>query len=238
VTSPGSPPPPKPGWWAVISQNQVSSAVVAGLILAAFFAIVHGIAGSSNSAPPPHFQQPPASASSRPSPQGSVTPTTSITPAQSPSPAPAATFQTVPLGVLCNEDGVQTDNFETSCTVNNGSIPVGSNLFTWAFTLSISGIQQHAVLNFPRTTCRSLKLHFAYNNQMQNSFPGITFTVAVLQTSGRPVQATVGNGYVRSLKAQLNGGPWTIQVSADQPGSGLELYMNGSAVCSTSTGEP
>jgi hypothetical protein len=122
--------------------------------------------------------------------------------------------------------------------VNNGSVSVGPNLFQWAFTLSLSGIQQHTVLSFPRTTCRSLKLRFAYNNQMRNSFPGITFTVAVLQTSGRPVEATVGNGYVRSLKAQLNGGPWAIQVSADQPGSGLELYMNGSAVCSTSTGEP
>jgi hypothetical protein len=240
VTPPESGPPSKPGWWTVISHHPLWATVIAGIILAALGAVAHSVAGTwkTNSAPPPHSRQSPTGPSSGGPATRSATPTTSITPTQFPSPAPSETFQTVQLGVLCNEDGVQTDNFETTCMVNNGNLSIGSNIFPWAVTLSLNGIQQHTVLNFPTTTCRSLRLRFAYNEQLANSFPGITFTAAVLQTNGPPAEATVGYGYVRSFTARLNGGPWAIQVTADEPGSGLELFMNGSADCSTSTGEP
>jgi hypothetical protein len=215
--------------------------VMGGIILAALVAVAHGVAGKTNSTLPPHSGQSPSGPSAgsgtrSAAPTRSINPT--ITPSQSPSPLRSETFQTVQFGVLCNEDGVQTNNFETSCMVNNGYLAIGSKIFTWAVTLSLSGIQQHTVVDFPRTTCRSLTLRFAYNEQLASSFPGITFTVAVLQTSGPPAEATVGYGYVRSFAARLSGGPWAIQVTADEPGSGLELFMNGSAECSTGTGEP
>jgi hypothetical protein len=248
VTSPKPAPPSKPGWWTAISHHPLwagtMATVLGGIILAALFAVAHGVTGTgkTNSTLPPHSRQSPSgprgggSGTRSAAPKRSITPT--ITPTQSPSPVQSETLQTVQFGVLCNEDGVQTNNFETSCVVNNGNLAIGSNIFTWAVTLSLSGIQQHTVVDFPRTTCRSLTLRFAYTEQLATSFPGITFTVAVLQTSGPPAEATVGYGYVRSFTARLSGGPWAIQVTADEPGSGLELFMNGSAKCSTGTGEP
>jgi len=247
VTSPESGQPSKPGWWTTISHHPLwagtMAILLAGIIIPALHLIIHDVTGiwKTNSAPPRHSHHSPSSSSSRRSSTSSAAPKTPITPTITPAvsgPAQSKTFQTVQFGVLCNEAGVQTNNFETTCMVNNGYLAVGSAIFPWAVTLSLSGIQQHLVFDFPRTTCRKLTLQFAYNEQLASSFPGITFTVAVLQTNGPPAEATVGYGYVRSFSARLNGGPWGIQVTADEPGSGLELFMNGSADCSTSTGEP
>jgi hypothetical protein len=124
-----------------------------------------------------------------------------------------------------------------SCMVDNGSAAIGSKLFGWA-AIAVSGGQgQVTVLSFPNTTCRQLTLKYGFNSRSGNVDPGLRITVMVLQTSEPLSQSSAKYDQLRSMTIPLDGGPWQIQMTANQPGGGTHVYINGSAVCSTSTGE-
>jgi hypothetical protein len=92
-------------------------------------------------------------------------------------------------------------------------------------------------LSFPSTTCRNLSLRFAIggNDEMPSEL-GITVTVV----SQGSQSAVAKPDQLGTLKTNLSGGPFEIDVSASMPnlnnGSGWELLLDGSASCSTNTG--
>ena len=98
-------------------------------------------------------------------------------------------------------------------------------------------------MTFPPTTCRSLTLHVGFNAKLDGPSgggvdPGLRITVAVAQSgSASPKSVTAKSDEVGTLFVKLNGGPWNISTSANEPtGGSWDIYLNGYASCTNSTG--
>jgi hypothetical protein len=162
------------------------------------------------------------------------------TPGHSATPTPSQDvhYEQVPLGVLCNSNNVTTNfNFESNCQVDSGTVQLGSQVFTYAAD-AVVNIQSRPVMSFPNTTCRRLKLQFGFNNE-DGPMAGLTMTVSVVQSPPLgPKQATVAINQLGKLSVKLDGGPWDIDTVSNIPvGGNWDIYMNGSASCSTNNGE-
>jgi len=221
--------------WKLLSQNQFLAALIAGLLVVGIVGLVHVLTSNANS-------RPTGGSTGSPIPHTS-TPTTSPSPTASPSSSlPQAQSVTVPLGELCNEPNTNDpDIADGSCKVDNGAASIGSRLFTWAAMAVTPGQTRQQVLSFPGpTTCTQLTLQFGFSTDSGTQVPGLMITITVEQTSGS-AELSVANDQLRTLTVRLDGGPWQIYIAANQSSPqviDMPVYMNGSAVCSTSTGEP
>jgi hypothetical protein len=68
--------------------------------------------------------------------------------------------------------------------------------------------------------------------------PGLRITVTVAQSgSASPKSVTAKSDEVDTLFVKLNGGPWNISTTANEPtGGSWDIYLNGYASCTNSTG--
>lgn len=136
----------------------------------------------------------------------------------------------VPLARLCVAQGAIVGG--DGC--QGGDIQVASNLFIYA----IEGNgdlnkppQYGTIINFPATTCRSLSLNMALDSN--NSKPGDTAFVQVIETSLAPQLVTVSQGAVTTFNVNLDGGPFLVQNSSSAPDY---VFYNGTGSCWSSSG--
>ena len=173
----------------------------------------------------------------------SLSPTHDASRPQAPpsTPSPTATYQRVPFTVLCNASGVSTNG------LNGCGAPivdqVGDHVETWAATADATIQSEPPVMTFPETTCRSLVLTVGFNAKLDapgggEVDPGLRITVTVTQSgSATPKSITAKSDEVDTLFVTLNGGPWSISTTANEPtGGSWNIYLNGYASCTNSTG--
>jgi hypothetical protein len=144
------------------------------------------------------------------------------------------TYSRVLFAVLCSNTNATTNNF-TDCSPDEFTAQIGEHVYAFSANApTIDNVQQAIV--FPATTCRSLDLRFGI--PPQGDLPaGLRITVSVVQSGLAPQFATVAPNQLGRLKASLSGGAWDIDTVANMPVSGAyDLYMDGNANCSTSTG--
>ena len=118
----------------------------------------------------------------------------------------------VPLANLCNEDTskVFVDNTD-SCQTQ--TVQVGGTVFTYLINADPPAPPQYEqdVTVAARTSCRSISLQWALDNNAQ---PSDTAQVEVVQASADPQTAKVAQGRIGSKTMKLDGGPWDLNLSS------------------------
>jgi hypothetical protein len=210
--------------WAVLTALGTIALVVIGIITIAIMRSSTGEAGKNSDTPTPLTSPSHATvqSSSSPSPTHSTL-------------RPAFSYKDVPLTVLCYSDGA-TENFYSGCGSGLASAEYGSRVYTFVADAPTIDSNQ-TQLSFPKTTCRSLRLTFGI--QPQDGAPaGLKVTVSVVQSDAPPTYSSVTRNHIGRLITKLRGGPWDIDTVANMPVTGAwDLLMNGSASCSTTSGE-
>jgi hypothetical protein len=118
----------------------------------------------------------------------------------------------VPLANLCNEDTskVFVDNTD-GCQTQ--TVQVGGTVFTYLIEADPPAPPQYEqdVTVAARTSCRSISLQWALDNNAQ---PSDTAQVEVVQASADPQTAKVAQGRIGSKTMKLDGGPWDLNLSS------------------------
>jgi hypothetical protein len=118
----------------------------------------------------------------------------------------------VPLANLCNEDTskVFVDNTD-GCQTQ--TVQVGGTVFTYLIDADPPAPPQYEqdVTVAARTSCRSISLQWALDNNAQ---PSDTAQVEVVQASADPQTAKVAQGRIGSKTMKLDGGPWDLNLSS------------------------
>jgi hypothetical protein len=132
----------------------------------------------------------------------------------------------VPLTNLCNEDSSKvfvdnTDGCQTS------TVQVGGTVFTYLIDADPPAPPQYEqdVTVAARTSCRSISLQWALDNNAQ---PSDTAQVEVVQASADPQTASVAQGRIGSKTMKLDGGPWDLNLSSTNSDN---EYANASLSC-------
>lgn len=135
----------------------------------------------------------------------------------------------VPLETLCLARGA----FIGGDGCQGGDIQVALNLFVYA----IEGNgnlnkppQYETIISFPSSTCRSLSLQISLDSN--NSKPGDTAFVQVIETSLAPQHVTVSQGAVTTFDVNLDGGPFMVQNSSNFSDY---IFYGGSGSCWSSS---
>jgi hypothetical protein len=216
--------------WAVLTTLGTLALVVIGIITLIIMKSSAGRTDKGSATSPPPTHSPKATVRATSSSSNSVP-----SPTRSSPPKPSPIYKNVPLEVLCNADGA-TDNFYSGCY--SGQITAEFNERVYTFAADASTIDStQTQLSFPRTTCRSLRLVFGL--QPQDDAPaGLKLTVSVIQSDAPPTSLVVTGRNLGRLVTKLAGGPWDIDTVANMPVVGAwDLLMDGSASCSTASGE-
>jgi hypothetical protein len=212
--------------WSVTMIGGLITAVIGGVIVA--LVLGGGSSGGPTSSPSRSrtSTSAPSPSESLPQPSASVTGFSSL-PEQ---------YMPVSLAQLCGAPGASSQ-FD-SCGPSDGITQIGSQVFPY---MAISPVYNDTpeVMTFPKTTCRSLTLKFAFSASEDNTVRALTNTVSVAQTAVGPKQATVSSNQVGTLTVKLDGGPWAIDAAANAPapGGNWAIFLSGSAMCLTSNGE-
>ena len=118
----------------------------------------------------------------------------------------------VPLANLCNEDTskVFVDNTD-GCQTQ--TVQVGGTVFTYLIDADPPAPPQYEqdVTVAARTSCRSISLQWALDNNAQ---PSDIAQVEVVQASADPQTAKVAQGRIGSKTMKLDGGPWDLNLSS------------------------
>ena len=118
----------------------------------------------------------------------------------------------VPLTNLCNEDSskVFVDNTD-GCQTQ--TVQVGGTVFTYLIQADPPAPPDYEqdVTVAARTSCRSISLQWALDNNAQ---PSDIAQVEVVQASADPQTATVAQGRIGSKTMKLDGGPWDLNLSS------------------------
>ena len=118
----------------------------------------------------------------------------------------------VPLANLCNEDTskVFVDNTD-GCQTQ--TVQVGGTVFTYLIDADPPAPPQYEqdVTVAARTSCRSISLQWALDNNAQ---PSDTAQVEVVQASADPQTAKVAQGRIGSKTMKLDGGPWDLNLAS------------------------
>jgi hypothetical protein len=132
----------------------------------------------------------------------------------------------VPLTNLCNEDSSKvfvnaTDGCQTS------TVQVGGTVFTYLIDADPPAPPQYEqdVTVAARTSCRSISLQWALDNNAQ---PSDIAQVEVVQASADPQTAQVAQGRIGSKTMKLDGGPWDLNLSSTNSDN---EYANASLSC-------
>jgi hypothetical protein len=237
---------PEAGWWASVSRHPLWSGLIAtvvgGLLVVAILGVFHGITGKAHAGSQISSSSLPGSASASSvitSASPSVRAAPSVTAPSAAVPRQPATY-VVPLGVLCNEPGAETPNFNGlyGCEIDNGTAPIGSRVFTWAAVAESSDETAATALSFPQTSCQRIVLDFGFNRELNpDAGSGLRITVSLLQGRSQPSEASVTYDQAGSLKVKLDGSPWDIETTANVPGGEWSAYLNGYARCKSRNGE-
>ncbi len=142
----------------------------------------------------------------------------------------------VPLAELCTVDGVEQDGGQIGrCPLEARTTKASGRVFTYVLEVGAHA-QPRAAFKFPRTTCRRLKISFAY--RYPDDMPaGNTLRVTLVQEATDPMSATAAPGELGTLTGELDGGAWQLEFdSLDDPVGAYNVAVNGSATCSSSTG--
>jgi hypothetical protein len=232
---------PEAGWWPRISRHPLWAGLIAtvagSLLAAAILGVLHDITGKAQGGPRISSSSLPDSAPAS-SVISSASPSVS---AASPAAVPrqSATY-VIPLGVLCNEPGAATPNFNGlyGCEVDNGTAPIGSGVFTWAAVAESSDETAATALSFPQTSCQRIVLDFGFNRELNpDADPGLRITVSLLQGRSQPRKTSATYDQTGSLKVKLDGSSWDIETTANVPGGQWSVYLNGYASCTSNNGE-
>ena len=132
----------------------------------------------------------------------------------------------VPLTNLCNEDSskVFVDNTD-GCQTQ--TVQVGGTVFTYLIQADPPAPPDYEqdVTVAARTSCRSISLQWALDNNAQ---PSDIAQVEVVQASADPQTATVAQGRIGSKTMKLDGGPWDLNLSSTNSDN---EYANASLSC-------
>jgi hypothetical protein len=144
----------------------------------------------------------------------------------------------VSLTTLCNAPKVETNGGGAVCTP--GTVQVGSNLFNYEIMVNETNYQPPqygTVLNFPRTSCRSLTLTYAASGP--DTLASETASVEIVQTSLDPVLSSAPDATLQTFTASLDGGPWDWEYNATISENYYSnyVYYTGSASCWSASGE-
>lgn len=144
-------------------------------------------------------------------------------------------YSSVSLASLCSSDNATQSNFGGCSDEQTAKIGQNEHAFsTYAAVYDPASDSDPPLLGFASTTCRSLSLRFAI--EPTYGIPSeLRITVSIQSQGSQSV--TVAPDQLGRLKATLNGGPFEIDASANQPmGGGWIVLMDGSASCSTNSG--
>lgn len=126
-------------------------------------------------------------------------------------------YGTVKLKAMCNkimDDGYCEDGYEE----------VGSTVFDFSTrTYSACCGSYENVMSLPKTSCRSITLHFASSEPSED-----TTYVKLVQSASDPQYASTPPNTIGTLSASLDGGSWILSA---QTTNGHEVYYAGSASC-------
>jgi len=139
----------------------------------------------------------------------------------------------VTLDQLCRGPGA-SNNSQNGCSYD-GTTKIGSTSFPYQAFVSNNDQSVFPLywdlLDFPATTCTSVKVSFGIPNGGGNSGDTVYLSVANGATS-RTASATYGK--ITTFSVPLTKIPWTVSNSATQQDD--EIAMSMVATCSTSTG--
>jgi hypothetical protein len=115
-----------------------------------------------------------------------------------------------------NTDGCQTQ-----------TVQVGGTVFTYLIQADPPAPPDYEqdVTVAARTSCRSISLQWALDNNAQ---PSDIAQVEVVQASADPQTATVAQGRIGSKTMKLDGGPWDLNLSSTNSDN---EYANASLSC-------
>jgi hypothetical protein len=139
-------------------------------------------------------------------------------------------YAAIPLTNLCNED-TSTVYVNDTDGCQTATVQVGGTVFTYLIQDDPPAPPQYDqdVTVAARTSCRSISLQWALDNNAQ---PSDTAQVEVVQASADPQTAKVAQGRIGSKTMSLDGGPWDLNLSSTN--SDAE-YVNASLSCWSAT---
>ena len=132
----------------------------------------------------------------------------------------------VPLTNLCNEDTSKVFvNATNGCQTS--TVQVGGTVFTYLIDADPPAPPQYEqdVTVAARTSCRSISLQWALDNNAQ---PSDIAQVEVVQASADPQTARVAQGRIGSKTMKLDGGAWDLNLSSTNSDN---EYANASLSC-------
>lgn len=135
-------------------------------------------------------------------------------------------YASIPLTNLCNEDTSTVYVLDTNgCQTQ--TVQVGGTVFTYLIEDEPPGPPQYDqdVKVGARTSCRSISLQWALDNNAQ---PSDTAQVEVVQASADPQTARIGQGKIGSKTMSLAGGAWFLDLSDSNVDN---EYVNASLSC-------
>jgi hypothetical protein len=115
----------------------------------------------------------------------------------------------------------------------SGAVQIGNTAFTYAAENDPSSFPSYTeTLSDNKTSCSSITVNWgdANTNTSERSY------VKIIQSATDPQKSSTPNGTLGKLVAKLDGGPFFLDDSSDS-GSDF-VYLNGSALCYTGTGQP
>ncbi|MGH3631672.1 MAG: hypothetical protein ACRDRL_30075 [Sciscionella sp.] len=139
----------------------------------------------------------------------------------------------VPLAALCNAPGA---NVYICGTSYGGTAQTGDRLFAYTGENNSNADTKppnyDLVLHFPNNTCTKLVVQFSLDDRTAQA--GSAANIRLLQQKNGAVTATAVRGTIGTLTANLDGGPFDLDANATD---GSQVFVNGYALCGTSSGE-
>lgn len=164
--------------------------------------------------------------------QDSPTPPTE--PSASPTIQPALSYQQVPLDTLCQ--GANSNNFYDSCPGDdNFSTELDGRDYSFALDTLVG--YPRSIATFTNATCKSLTLRLGIQNESGVQYPpNLQMTLTVVQGNLPSTSVTIPFNKLVTWSVKLNGSTWEIDGEANESSEYWALFMDGTAICSTSTG--
>ncbi len=144
-------------------------------------------------------------------------------------------YSPVLLSVFCSDQNVQ--NGFIDCEQDGYTAEIGQHVYDFSAVMPTDVNASQALSFASRSTCRSISLRFTMAEPTYDP-SALRITVSVVQSQMQSKSVTVAPNQLGTLSTPIGAGPWHVDTAANLSiGGGYNLLMDGSASCSTSTGQ-